>query len=160
VLCRKEIPSLQAGIKYVHTNLVARDWKRLSKFYVKVFGCSFKPPERNLKGNWLDELTSMKSAEVHGIHLHLPGFDGTGPTLEIFQYSKSGKHGAAKINQPGFAHIAFAVRNIKQMLRKVKSNGGSSVGKLVSTTIEGVGRINVVYARDPEGNIIELQKWE
>ena len=151
---------MQAGIKYVHTNLVARDWKKLSTSYVKVFGCKFKPPERNLKGNWLDELTSLKNAQVKGIHLHLPGFDGSGPTLEIFQYSKSTKQGAAKINRPGFAHIAFAVRNVKQMLGKVKTNGGSSVGKLVSTTIEGVGRIDVVYARDPEGNIIELQKWE
>jgi predicted enzyme related to lactoylglutathione lyase len=149
------------GIKYVHTNLVAQDWKKLVKFYVTVFGCKLKPPERSLKGNWLDELTSLKNARVNGIHLHLPGFDNSGPTLEIFQYyPKAGKQRSPKINQPGFAHIAFAVRNVKQMLGKVKRNGGSSVGTLVSTIIEGVGRINVVYARDPEGNVIELQKWE
>ncbi len=151
---------MQTGIRYVHTNLIARDWKKLAKFYVKVFGCKLKPPERNLKGTWLDELTSLKSVQVNGIHLHLPGFDNSGPTLEIFQYSKASKKTASKINQPGFAHIAFAVRNVKEMLGKVKRNGGSSVGDLVSTTIEGIGRINVVYARDPEGNIIELQKWE
>ena len=85
--------------------------------------------------------------QVNGIHLHLPGFDNSGPTLEIFQYSKASKKTASKINQPGFAHIAFAVRNVKEMLGKVKRNGGSSVGDLVSTTIEGIGRINVVYAR-------------
>ena len=26
--------------------------------------------------------------------------------------------------------------------------------------MEGVGNITLVYARDPEGNIIEIQKWE
>ena len=41
---------MQTGIRYVHTNLIARDWKKLAKFYVKVFGCKLKPPERNLKG--------------------------------------------------------------------------------------------------------------
>jgi predicted enzyme related to lactoylglutathione lyase len=45
------------------------------------------------------------------------------------------------------------------MIKKLEKHGGSLVGKLISTTIEGVGRIDVVYARDPEGNIIELQKW-
>jgi predicted enzyme related to lactoylglutathione lyase len=151
---------LHADIKYVHTNLIARDWKNLVRFYVKVFGCKPEPPERDLKGDWLDGLTSLKNVQVNGMHLYLPGFDNSGPTLEIFQYSKTRNQRTPELNQPGFAHIAFAVRNVKQMLSKVKRNGGSSVGNLVSTTIEGVGRINVVYARDPEGNIIELQKWD
>ena len=25
--------------KYTHTNLVARDWKKLARFYEEVFGC-------------------------------------------------------------------------------------------------------------------------
>jgi len=147
-------------IRYVHTNLVARDWRKLAKFYVEVFGCKPKPPERDLRGDWLDDLTSLKNARVKGVHLILPGFSGVGPTLEIFQYSKIKKHGAPGINQPGFAHIAFAVHDVKHMVGRVKRHGGGTVGKLVSTIIDGVGAINVVYARDPEGNIIELQKWE
>ena len=35
------------GTKYVHTNLVAHDWKRLATFYIEVFGCKPKPPERD-----------------------------------------------------------------------------------------------------------------
>jgi len=34
------------------------------------------------------------------------------------------------------------------------------VGQLVDAAIPGVGKITVVYAKDPEGNIIEIQKWE
>ena len=33
------------------------------------------------------------------------------------------------------------------------------MGTVVSAEIEGAGSINVVYAREPEGNIIELKKW-
>jgi predicted enzyme related to lactoylglutathione lyase len=33
--------------KYVHTNLIAKDWKRLSGFYETVFGCVAVAPERD-----------------------------------------------------------------------------------------------------------------
>jgi lactoylglutathione lyase len=147
------------SVKFAHTNLVAKDWKLLAKFYIKVFGCKVKPPERNLKGYWLDSLTSIRNAHVRGIHLYLPGYGKSGPTLEIFQYSNKKGHRVPAANKPGFAHIAFSVKNVMQMLSKVERNGGSRVGNVVSAEIEGVGSINLVYARDPEGNIVELLKW-
>jgi catechol-2,3-dioxygenase len=33
------------------------------------------------------------------------------------------------------------------------------VGDVVVTKVKGVGSLRAVYARDPEGNIVELQKW-
>jgi predicted enzyme related to lactoylglutathione lyase len=148
-----------AGIKYVHTNIVARDWRRLAQFYIEAFGCKPKPPERNLTGTWLDQATSLKGAHLRGIHLRLPGYSADGPTLEIFQYSRAKKGRASRINDPGFTHIAFSVKNVAKTLRKVEALGGGRVGHVVHAEIEGVGPINFVYARDPEGNIIELQKW-
>jgi predicted enzyme related to lactoylglutathione lyase len=148
---------MPVNVKYVHTNIVARDWRKLAQFYTEVFGCTPRPPERHLEGDWLDELTSLKNARIRGIHLGLPGYDGSGPTLEIFEYSQVTELGPPRINAPGFAHMAFLVSDVEQMLSKVKHNGGSSVGRLVTADIDGVGRITVVYARDPEGNIVELQ---
>jgi len=146
-------------IKYVHTNLVAHDWRRLARFYIKVFGCKRKPPERNLRGKWLDKATSLEGAHIHGIHLKLPGCGVDGPTLEIFQYTKMSQRGESAVNRPGFGHIAFSVKNVSRALERVVRHGGGSVGGVVATEIDGVGHINFVYARDPEGNIIELQKW-
>jgi predicted enzyme related to lactoylglutathione lyase len=151
---------MQVSVRYVHTNIVAKNWKALARFYVEVFCCKVQPPGRNLKGSWLNRLTSLDNSRVRGIHLRLPGYGKGGPTLEIFQYSPMKKGKPSCINQPGFAHIAFSVRNVKAMLGKVCHHGGSSVGEIVSTEIDGVGFINLVYARDPEGNIIEIQKWE
>jgi hypothetical protein len=37
--------------------------------------------------------------------------------------------------------------------------GGSAHGAIVSTNVEGVGLLTFTYARDPEGNLIELQSW-
>ena len=34
------------GVSFGHVNIVARDWKRLLRFYQDVFGCEPGPPRR------------------------------------------------------------------------------------------------------------------
>ena len=145
--------------KYVHTNLIARDWKRLVRFYTNVFGCEAKGPERDMSGAWLGSVTSLRSAHLTGVHLSLPGYGDDGPTLEIFSYDEIVERGIPAANQCGFAHIAFAVDDVDQALKAVIAAGGGTVGKIATTEVDGVGSLRVVYARDPEGNIVELQKW-
>lgn len=50
--------------KYAHTNLIAKEWKRLSTFYQEVFGCVPIPPERNLSGEWLDKATRLSGSNI------------------------------------------------------------------------------------------------
>ncbi len=146
--------------KYVHTNLIARDWKRLARFYCDVFGCEPQGPERDLSGAWLDRVSAVPHAALRGVHLRLPGCGEDGPTLEIFSYHEVVGGGDLPVaNQRGFAHIAFAVDDVEAALRAVISAGGGAVGGVATTQVDGVGVLRVVYARDPEGNIIELQKW-
>jgi predicted enzyme related to lactoylglutathione lyase len=38
--------------KYVHTNLMTRDWRKLVEFYSSVFGCIPKPPRINVPQNF------------------------------------------------------------------------------------------------------------
>lgn len=145
--------------RFVHLNLTAQDWRRLARFYCEVFGCVPKPPERNHAGRWLDDLTALTGARVTGLHLRLPGFDADGPTLEIFSYDEMRAANLPVANEPGFGHIAFAVDDVDAALDEVIAAGGSSVGRVCSTVVSGVGTLHVVYARDPEGNIVELQRW-
>ena len=146
--------------RFAHVNIVSKDWRKLANFYIKVFDCVEKPPERNLNGKWLNKLTSLSEANIRGIHLRLPGYDSDGPTLEIFEYGQNYSNESKQINLEEFGHIAFAVKNVEEKLNLLLQNGGSTVGELVNTEVEGVGAISVVYARDPEGNIVEIQKWE
>jgi len=74
-------------IKYVHTNIIAKDWEKLAQFYIRVFGCQPVYPERDLTGEWINQATNIKDVHIRGIHLWLPGYVD-GPTLEIFQYNK------------------------------------------------------------------------
>jgi hypothetical protein len=38
------------GARYGHTNLIARDWRRLATWYERLFGCVPVPPERDYAG--------------------------------------------------------------------------------------------------------------
>jgi predicted enzyme related to lactoylglutathione lyase len=145
--------------KYVHTNLIARDWKRLVRFYKEVFGCQPKGPERDLCAAWLDKVNSVPNARLCGVHLRLPGYGDDGPTLEIFSYDQLIERGLPRANECGFGHIAFAVDNVDEALQSVIAAGGGAVGEIAAAEVKGVGQLRVVYARDPEGNIVELQKW-
>jgi predicted enzyme related to lactoylglutathione lyase len=150
---------MQIKAKFVHVNLVARDWKKLTAFYEEVFGCTIVPPERNLSGQWIEDCTGVPGAKIHGAHLRLPGYGNEGPTLEIFQYDQGMEREQTRANRPGFVHIAFSVDDVKSARDAVLAAGGSHFGKLVAVDIPDAGKLTVVYVTDPEGNMIELQKW-
>jgi len=150
---------MEIGARFVHTNIVARDWKRLARFYEQVFECRPVPPERRLSGQWLERGTGVPDARIEGIHLRLPGLGNDGPTLEIFQYNQQEERPEAAINRPGFAHIAFSVDDVGAARQAVIEAGGGTIGEVVSVEIPGAGEITFVYLTDPEGNIIELQHW-
>ena len=143
--------------RYVHTNLIARDWRRLAAFYQEVFGCVPVPPERDLSGDWLARGSGVPGARLKGIHLRLPGFGDSGPTLEIFQYSEAVDATPPAANRVGFGHIAFAVDDVAAARDAVLAAGGNVVGTVESVLIAGAGKLTWCYVRDPEGNIVELQ---
>ena len=147
-------------MRYAHTNLVARNWKSLAEFYIKVFGCRIKPPERKLAGAWLDQATGLQNASLEGVHLLLPGYGDQGPTLEIFSYQIGHDREPIMANHTGLTHIAFEVEDVDQTLDHALKNGGQLLGKVSGKTIEGVGELKFVYFRDPEGNIVEIQSWQ
>jgi len=146
--------------KYVHTNLIAEDWRKLSAFYQVVFGCIPLPPERDFQGEKLEAGTGIPGAHLRGIHLRLPGFDQSGPTLEIFSYTPQARRPPTAVNRPGFGHIAFQVEAVLAACEQVLAAGGKKVGEVVTLTIATGARVTWCYMADPEGNLIELQSWE
>ena len=147
--------------KYVHTNIVAADWRRLVDFYVEVFGCTPLLTERDYQGRWINDVTALEDdVSIRGIHLRLPGCGEHGPTLEIFEYSKNGARQPIAANQPGFTHIAFLVDDVPAARDAVLKAGGNDLGKLHQMDVPGAGQITLIYMTDPEGNIIELQNWQ
>jgi hypothetical protein len=57
-------------------------------------------------------------------------------------------------NTVGWGHVGLAAA-----LQTPSLYGGEELGKPAKTSVPGAGNLEVTYARDPEGNIIELQAW-
>jgi catechol 2,3-dioxygenase-like lactoylglutathione lyase family enzyme len=145
--------------KYVHTNLIARDWRKLADFYIQVFGCRPVPPERNIQGEALEAGTGIPGAHLTGVHLRLPGWGEDGPTLELFHYDRLAGELRPEVNRPGYGHLAFQVEDVGSARDAVLQAGGGAVGEVVSLTIASGAVATWCYVRDPEGNILELQAW-
>lgn len=145
--------------KYVHTNIVASNWQLLVTFYQEVFGCVPVPPQREQSGAWLEQATGVKNAALSGMHLRLPGYGDTGPTLEIFSYKEMLEKGHPAANRKGFGHIAFLVDDVASTRASILTHGGSDLGSITHNDIEGVGHLCFIYMADPEGNILEIQHW-
>lgn len=147
-------------MRFAHTNIVSVDWKKLADFYIRTFNCKIVPPIRKQSGEWLDKGTGLKKTQLEGAHLLLPGHGKNGPTLEIYQYQEIDERDLAPPNKRGFGHIAFEVESAEKILETLKKNGGKAFGEITKRVVKNVGELTFVYARDPEGNIIELQSWK
>jgi catechol 2,3-dioxygenase-like lactoylglutathione lyase family enzyme len=147
-------------MRYVHTNIITRDWKKLAQFYINVFQCEVVPPVRNQSGDWLSDGTGVEHAHLEGVHLRLPGCGPVGPTLEIYTYKLIEDNLPAVSNRVGYGHIAFEVEDVEAVVKELVKHGGSTYGKMVSRNIPEKGMITFTYAKDPDGNIIELQHWD
>ena len=151
---------MRPSARYVHTNLVARDWQSLARFYESLFGCVRVPPEREYSGAALDAGTGIPNSAIRGVHLRLPGHGSEGPTLEIFSYSRLSESPLPAVNRPGVVHLAFEVASVEDARQQVLAAGGNPVGEIVTLTTADGRRVTWCYVTDPEGNIIELQSWQ
>jgi len=147
------------GARYAHTNLIARDWRALARFYAELFGCELVPPERDYAGAALEAGTGVRGATLKGVHLRLPGHGARGPTLEIYSYGEMTDPGARAVNRPGFAHLAFEVDDVGAARAEVLARGGAALGEVVTLATAVGTKVTWCYVADPEGNAIELQSW-
>jgi len=148
------------GARFGHTNLIARDWRRLAGWYEELFGCVPVPPERDYAGADLERGTGVAGAALKGVHLRLPGHGGDhGPTLEIYTFATTGGEARRTIDRPGWGHIAFAVDDVEEARRRVLGSGGTAIGEVVTLTTADGRRVTWCYVTDPEGNAVELQSW-
>jgi predicted enzyme related to lactoylglutathione lyase len=145
--------------RYVHTNLIAKDWRRLAEFYCTVFGGVIVPPERNYQSDALDRGTGLHNAHLCGVHIRLPGYGEHGPTLEIYSYDELLPNNTPAVNRPGYGHLAFEVSDVAAAQAEIIAHGGKTIGEVVTLTTATGQFVTWCYVTDPEGNILELQAW-
>ena len=119
--------------KFGHVNVTARDWRRLAAFYTDVFGCAFVAPERDIRSADLDAAT--------GLH------DEIAP------------HPGARVDRPGWGHVAFQVPDVPAAVDAVVAAGGAPFGEVVAMQTKDGRTVTWGYTTDPDGNLVELQAW-
>ena len=146
--------------RYTHININSPDWERLAQFYINVFDCKHVPPLRHLYGEWFEKASGIPGAEVYGTHIALPGYGENGPTIEIFTHTNQLGDHSNPFQHQGFGHIAIHVDDVEVVYKKLLIHGGSSDGEIVSNYYDSLGKtLTMIYAKDPDGNIIEIQNW-
>lgn len=149
------------AIVYTHTNINTPDWEKLSQFYAKIFGMEFVPPLRDLHGEWYERVTGCDKAHVRGCHMRLPGYGENGPTIEFFTWEYPDGTPANNINGQGVGHLAFAVDDVETKVQEMIDNGGSVCGPTVKNYYATMDKtLTLCYAKDPDGNCIEIQHWD
>lgn len=80
-----------------------------------------------------------------------------GPFLEILEYEIMVDAEPQSPNTRGCGHIAFVVDDLRTTVANVLAHGGSKQGNIADIGTDDQP-IFVIYMRDPEGNILELEQ--
>lgn len=142
-------------MRLAHINLVARNADALAAFYVSVMKCHIFREPRTLSGEIVSKGNGLPNSEIRSIWLRFPGLEH--PFLEIHEHSVTHHRNHPRVNEPGYGHLAFQVEDINSTLSSIIEAGGCQIGQITDFgTPETVYLI--AYARDPEGNVLELEQ--
>jgi len=125
---------------YVNTG----DANRAGTFYEAVFGATRLPShEGAVPAKVFGEASTMVSVRT-------AGYGGEGPVLSFAERS-SLDGGPLEPDDLGYAHICFEADDVAAVVRGIEANGGRVISKF-----DDAQRSPVVYAKDPDGNVIEV----
>lgn len=142
-------------MRLAHVSLTARDADRLAQFYRDAFGLVDRRPAKQLTGEAVARGNGLPNAKIRSIWLCVP--KAPRPFLEILGYSPPVPADPRAINTPGWGHIALEVVDLRITVDAVLRSGGRLQGEI--TTLGGPDHaFEIVYVRDPEGNVIELEQ--
>ncbi|MDN3718635.1 hypothetical protein QW131_03865 [Roseibium salinum] len=88
--------------------------------------------------------------------MKLPGCDI--PFLEIHEHKVTHDIKPPRVNEPGFGHLCFQMDDLDAVLSAVIDAGGARVGEVTNFGSAEKKPFLIIYARDPEGNILELEQ--
>jgi catechol 2,3-dioxygenase-like lactoylglutathione lyase family enzyme len=142
-------------MKLLHVSVTARDASALSEFYREVFGYVVRRSPKVLSGEKVSRGNGLPNSNIYAIWLELP--DDQGPFLEIMEFKETVERQPSAINETGYAHLAFEVLNLQDSIDRVLRLGGWLQGEVTNFGTQEEPHL-VIYVRDPEGNVLELEQ--
>jgi catechol 2,3-dioxygenase-like lactoylglutathione lyase family enzyme len=138
-----------------HVAIASADLDRLRDFYCNLLGM-----EQIAQGEWEDEpemdaIVGLPGSAARYMLLRAGNF-----SLELFQYDRPRSIGGdadRPVSMPGITHFCFAVSDLDGEYERLKAAGVRFHGPPPQRTADPSEQvIRAVYARDPDGNVLEL----
>jgi glyoxylase I family protein len=136
--------------KLTHIGVCVSDMERSKQFYCGVLGFRYVR-ELRVEGEPSDTLLRLSGVKVHAVYIERDGFQ-----LELLHYDSppSPKPAPAHaMNDLGFTHLSIQVPDVEEAVAALEAAG---VEVMRSTMIRMGGHSVAVFAKDPDGLLIEL----
>ena len=134
-----------------HFGVVVRDMERSLAFYRDLLGMEIRNRKEE-KGPYLDTLLAVKNGEILTVKLS----SGTGSSLlELIEFvsPKDPAPRRPEVNSVGPTHIALTVGDLGALSAILKKKGAPFLSEPIASPD---GKVNLVFCRDPDGNLVEL----
>lgn len=138
-------------LAFAHPCLVVDDVERARAFYEQMFGFRVISREGWSQNPLVDSAIGSEQSSSRGYMMA-----GHNCFLELFEFDAPEQNGPAPAelgpHERGIRHLSFYVDDCRAECRRFLELGGTPLGEPPPAE----SGINVVYLRDPSGNIIEL----
>lgn len=131
--------SEHSAATFRNVTIATTDVRRLASFYTQVFATQATTVE------WAPAADATES-----VSLRTPGYAGHGPTLTLISVQQPANP-LPSASDHGYAHLCFETADMRGVTARLLAAGGS-----VSSLFAENDKVPVLYARDPDGNAIEI----
>ena len=142
-------------MKLAHINLVARNAEAHAAFYMNVIKCESLREPKMVSGEKVSRGNGISNSEIYTIWLTFPELER--PFLEIHEHKVTHDRDQPRVNEPGFGHLSFQMEDISVVLAEIIQAGGAQIGEITDFGTPDKPFL-IAYARDPEGNVLELEQ--
>jgi len=133
-----------------HTGIVVNDMEKAFHFWHDIMGLKVEMDFVE-EGEFIDTLQHLSGAKVHMIKLSAP--DGT--LIELLKDENHPRPSPPKreLCDRGISHVAFTVADADAAWRALRAEGCELLSEPLTAPD---GKAKVFFARDPEGNLVEI----
>jgi glyoxylase I family protein len=138
-----------------HTVLLVSDFGRSIDFYCDVLGFELISHDEDRRGPFLDQMFALD-----GVVIKLALVRGGGEIIELIEPVAPAEllvTDASTANY-GIARLGFEVEQIEAMVSDLRGKGVEFLSEIVDMTVGHYAGGKVVFFKDPDGILLELQQ--
>jgi glyoxylase I family protein len=140
---------------YHHTVLLVSDFNRSLDFYCDILGFELISRDEDRRGPFLDQMFNVKEVVIKLALIRAGG--EIVEVIEVVSPQEITRHDGTDARY-GIARIGWEVDEIETMVGELRAKGVEFLSDIVDMTVGHYAGGKVVFFRDPDGIILELQQ--